>query len=135
MKPLLLLALGMALLLTLAAAPSAAAYDGHPTASATMSCSDNTATMTKTVVVTVTWKKVGVAQLDAQAWTPSPLYLLASGTINVPQAQSGTASLTFTFSDTAQFGTMQWQLYSGGYGGYIAPVEAGQFDAASFPGC
>ncbi len=74
MKRLLLVALGMALLLALASAPPAAAYDGQ--ASATMSCTDNTSTMTRTVIVTIKWSAVnkygGVAEADAQAWGEVP---------------------------------------------------------------
>jgi hypothetical protein len=130
MKRLLLVALGMALLLALASALPAAAYDGE--ARATMSCTDNTATMTRTVVVTVTWTGVGINRMDAQAWGGSPTLLLGSGSTTFPLEKKGTASLTFSFSDTAQFGNVQWQLY---YGAAIAPVQAGQLDAANFAGC
>ncbi len=137
MKRLLLLvmvALGMALLLALASAPPAAAYDGQ--ASATMSCTDNTSTMTRTVIVTITWAAVnkygGVAEADAQAYETSPVDPLASGSIPVSPPEEKTASLTLSFNDTTPFGTVQWQLYNSGH---IAPVHAGQLDAANFPGC
>ncbi len=135
MKRLLPVALGVAVLVALATALPAAAYDAHPTASATMSCSDNTATMTRTVVITVTWKKLDVNMFDAQAWTPSPQYLLASGSTTFPPESSGTLSLTLSFSDSASFDNVQWQLYPAGYGGDLAPVAAGPLDAANFPGC
>jgi len=125
-----MVALGMALLLALASALPAAAYGGE--ARATMSCKDNIATMTRTVVVTVTWTGVEVDRLDAQAWGGSPTVLLGLGSTTFPLEKKGTASLTFSFSDTAQFGNVQWQLY---YGAAIAPVQAGQLDAANFPGC
>ena len=133
MKRLLLVALGIALLLVLASALPAAAYGGE--SSATMSCTDNTSTMTRTVIVTITWKAVndGVAEADAQAWGGSPTVLLGSGTISIsPPEAKGTASLTLSFNDTTPFGTVQWQLYNSGH---IAPVHAGQLDAANFPGC
>jgi len=142
MKRLLLLALlllvvvslGTAILLAPATAPhAAAAYDGQ--ASATMSCMDNTSTMTRTVVVTITWHTVkeGVDGADAQAWGGSPTVLLGSDTVTVsPPEAKGTVSMTFSFSDTTPFGNVQWQLY---YGAHIAPVHAGQLDAANFSGC
>ncbi len=40
--------------------------------------------------------------------------------------------MTFSFNDTTPFGTVQWQLY---YSFRIAPIQAGQLDAANFPGC
>jgi hypothetical protein len=130
MKRLLLVALGLALLLAFASALPAAAYDGE--ARASMSCTDNASTMTRTVVVTVTWTGAGINRMDAQAWTPSPMYLLGSDSITFPLAKKGTESITFSFSDTASFGTVQWQLYNGGA---IAAVKAGILDAANFPGC
>ena len=143
MKRLLLLALlllvvvslGTAMLLAPASAPPAAAYDGQ--ASATMSCTDNTSTMTRTVIVTITWKAAnengGVAEADAQAIETFPADPLASATLPVsPIEQKGTASLTLAFNDKTPFGTVQWQLYNSGH---IAPVHAGQLDAANFPGC
>ena len=135
MKRLLLVALAMALLLALASAPPAAAYDGQ--ASATMSCTDNTSTMTRTVIVTIKWSAVnkygGIAEADAQAFKTFPVDPLASGSTPVsPPEAKGTASLTLSFNDTTPFGTVQWQLY---YGGHIAPIQAGQLDAANFPGC
>jgi hypothetical protein len=134
MKRLVLVALGMALLLALASALPAAAYGGE--SSATMSCTDNTSTMTRTVIVTITWHAVqdgGVAEADAQAYEPPPMYVLGSDTVPIspPQAK-GTVSMTFSFNDTTPFGTVQWQLYNSGH---IAPVQAGQLDAANFPGC
>ena len=130
MKRLLLVALGMALLLALASALPAAAYGGE--ARATMSCTDNTSTMTRTIVVTVTWTAVGVDRMDAQAWGGSPTVLLGSGSIKFPLEKKGTESMTFSFNDTTQFGNVQWQLYSGAA---IAAEQAGQLDAANFPGC
>ncbi len=131
MKRLLLVALAMTLLLAFASALPAAAYGGE--ARASMSCTDNTATMTRTVVVTVTWTAVGVDRMDAQAWeTNPPGYLLGSGSITFPLAKKGTQSMTFSFSDTAPFGNVQWQLYSGAA---IAAEQAGLLDAANFPGC
>jgi len=135
MKRLLLVALAMALLLALASAPPAAAYDGQ--ASATMSCTDNTSTMTRTVIVTIKWSAVnkygGIAEADAQAFKTFPVDPLASGSTPVsPPEAKGTASLTLSFNDTTPFGTEQWQLYNSGH---IAPVHAGQLDAANFPGC
>ena len=130
-----MVALGMALLLTLASAPPAAAYDGQ--ASATMSCMDNTSTMTRTVIVMIKWSAVnkygGIAEADAQALKTFPVDPLASDSISVsPPEQKGTASLTLSFNDTTPFGTVSWQLYNSGH---IAPVHAGQLDAANFPGC
>ena len=135
MKRLLLVALAMALLLALASAPPAAAYDGQ--ASATMSCTDNTSTMTRTVIVTIKWAAVnkygGVAEADAQAFKTFPVDPLAWGSTPVsPPEAKGTASLTLSFNDTTPFGTVQWQLYNGAH---ITPVQAGQIDAANFPGC
>ncbi len=134
MKRLLLVALGMALLLALASAPPAAAYGGE--ASATMSCTDNTSTMTRTVFVTITWHAVkdgGVVEADAQAYENSPANLLAWGSTPVsPPEAKGTASFTLSFNDTTPFGNVQWQLY---YSFRIAPIQAGQLDAANFPGC
>ena len=134
MKRLLLVALALALLLALASARPAAAYGGE--SSATMSCTDNTSTMIRTVIVTITWHAVqdgGVAQADAQAYETSPMSVLGSDTVPIspPQAK-GTVSLTLSFNDTTPFGTVQWQLYNSGH---IAPVQAGQLDAANFPGC
>ena len=136
MKRLLLAALAMALLLSLASALPAAAYGGQ--ASATMSCTDNTSTMTRTVIVTITWKGVndeygGVAEADAQAIETFPADPLASATLPIsPPEAKGTASLTLSFNDTTPFGTVPWQLYNPGH---IAPVKAGQLDASNFPGC
>lgn len=131
MKRLLLVALAMALFLALAAALPAAAYDGE--ARASMSCTDNPSTMTRTVVVTVIWTGVGVERMDAQAWeTNPPGDLLGSGSIRFPIAKKGTESMTFSFSDTAPFGNVQWQLYPGGE---IAPVQSGILYASNFPGC
>ncbi len=134
MKRLLLVALGMALLLALASALPAAAYGGQ--ASATMSCTDNTSTMTRTVIVTIKWSAVkdgGVAEADAQAFKTFPVDPLAWGSTPVsPPEAKGTASLTLSFNDTTPFGTVQWQLYNSGH---IAPIQAGQLDAANFPGC
>src|SRR5579859_2683842 len=129
---LVMVALGMALLLAPASAPPVAAYDGQ--ASATMSCTDNTSTMTRTVIVTIKWSAVnkygGVAEADAQAFETFPVDPLASGSISVsPPEEKGTASLTLSFNDTTPFGTVQWQLYNSGH---IAPVHAGQLDAANF---
>jgi hypothetical protein len=124
----------MALLLALASALPAAAYDGQ--ASATMSCTDNASTMTRTVIVTIKWSAVkdgGVAEADAQAFETFPVDPLASGSTPVsPPEAKGIASLTLSFNDTTPFGTVQWQLYDSGH---IAPVHAGQLDAANFPGC
>ena len=136
MKRLLLIGLALAVLLALASArPTAATYDGQ--ASATMFCTDHTATRTRTVIVTITWKKVnengGVAVADAQAYQPPSTYVLGWDTVPISPAEAtGTASLTFSFNDMTPFGTVQWQLYNGGH---IAPVKAGQLDAANFPGC
>jgi hypothetical protein len=127
---LVVVSVGTTMLLTPAFAPHAAAYGGE--SSATMSCTDNTATMTRTVVVTVTWTGVGVDRMNAQAYQTSPKYVLASGSITFPLAKKGTESMTFSFSDTAPFGTEQWQLYSGAA---IAAEQAGLLDAANFPGC
>jgi hypothetical protein len=132
---LVMVALAMALFLAPASAPPAAAYDGQ--ASATMSCTNNTSTMTRTIIVTIKWAAVnkygGVAEADAQAFETFPVNPLASGTTPVsPPEAKGTASLTLSFNDTTPFGTVQWQLYNSGH---IAPVHAGQLDAANFPGC
>jgi hypothetical protein len=132
MKRLLLVALGMALLLALASALPAAAYDGE--ARATMSCTDNTSTMTRTVIVTITWTgiKDGVMRVNAQAYKTSPVDLLASSSTSVsPPENKGTVSMTLSFNDTTPFGTVQWQIYSIG----VAPVQAGILDAANFSGC
>ncbi len=134
MKRLLLVALAMALLLALASALPVAAYGGE--SSATMSCTDNTSTMTRTVFVTVTWHAVqdgGVAEADVQAYEANSANLLAWGSKTIsPSEAKGTASFTLSFNDTTPFGTVQWQLYNGAH---IAPVQAGQLDAANFPGC
>ncbi len=134
MKHLLLGALGILLLLAPAFVPPAAAYDGK--ASATMSCTENTATMTRTVTVTISWQAVnidGVAEADAQAVETFPADPLASATRSIsPPEAKGTASLTLSFNDTAPFGTVPWQLYNTGH---IAPIQAGQLNAADFPGC
>ena len=130
MRRVLLVALGLALFLALAPALPAAAYDGE--ARASLSCTDNTATMTRAVVVTVTWTGVGINRMDAQAWeTNPPGNLLGSGSITFPLAKKGTESMTFSFSDTAPFGNVQWQLYNSG----IAAVQAGILYASDFPGC
>jgi hypothetical protein len=131
MKRLLLIAMAMALLLALASTLPAAAHD-YGQARATMSCTDNTSTMTRTVVVTVTWKGIGVDRMDAQAWGVNPTALLGSGSITFPLADKGTESMTFAFSDTAQFDNVQWQLYSGAA---IAAELAGILYASNFPGC
>ncbi len=130
---LVMVALGMALLLAPASAPPAAAYGGQ--ASATMSCTDHTSTMTRIVIVTIAWHAVkdGVAEADAQAFETSPVDPLAWASLPIsPPEEKGTASLTLSFNDTTPFGTVQWQLYNAGH---IAPVQAGQFDAANVPGC
>ncbi len=128
-----MIALEIASLLAPASALPAAAYAKDPgKVSATMSCTDNTSTMTRTVVVTVTWSKVGVDTMDAQAWGVNPTALLGSGRITFPLADEGTESMTFAFSDTAQFDNVQWQLYSGAA---IAAEEAGILDASNFSGC
>jgi hypothetical protein len=89
--------------------------------------------MTRTVVVTVTWTGVYVDRLDAQAWeTNPPGQVLGSDTTTFPVAKNCTVSLTFSFSDTAPFGNVQWQLYPPSQ---IAPVQAGQLDASNFRGC
>src|SRR5437660_1978339 len=106
MKRLLLVALAMALLLALASAPPAAAYDGQ--ASGTMSCTDNTSTMTRTVIVTIKWSGVkypGVTSAYDVAVEPDNATPLASGSTPVsPPERKGTASVTLSFSDTAPFG-------------------------------
>jgi hypothetical protein len=134
MKRLLLVALAMALLLTLASALPAAAYGGE--SSATLSCTDNTSTMTRTVVVTVTWHAVkdgGVAEADVQAYENSPAILLAWGSTKIsPPEAKGTVSFTLSFNDTTPFGNVQYQLYNFAH---IAPVQAGLLDASNFPGC
>ena len=56
----------------------------------------------------------------------------ASGSIMFPLAKKETESKTFSFSDTAAFGSVQWQLYSGAA---IAAEQTGQLDAANYPGC
>jgi hypothetical protein len=134
MKRLLLVALGMALLLALASALPAAAYDGQ--ASAAMSCTDNTSTMTRTVIVTITWKGVdkyfGVTSAYAAAVEPDNATPLASGrTLVSPPEAKGTASVTLSFSDTAPFGFVQWEIFAN----TIAPVHAGEINAANFLGC
>lgn len=130
MKRLLLVALALALFLVLASALPSAAYDGE--ARASMSCTDNPSTMTRTVVVKVIWTGVGINRMDAQAWeTNPPGDLLGSGSISFPLAKKGTESMTFSFSDTAPFGNVQWQLYNSG----IAPVQSGILYASNFSGC
>jgi hypothetical protein len=134
MKYLLVVTLGTLLLLAPAYIPPAAAYDGK--ASATMSCTDNTTTMTRTVIVTIRCQAVnesGVAEADAQAIETLPADPLASASKPIsPPTAKGTASLTLSFNDTTPFGTVPWQLYDSGH---IAPVQAGQLNAANFPGC
>jgi hypothetical protein len=143
MKRLLLLALlllvvvslGTAMLLAPAFAPHARAYDGK--ASATMSCTDNTSTMTRIVVVTVTWSGVkdggfGVTSVYDVALESDNATPLDSGSIQViPAEAKGTASETFSFSDTAPFGFVQWEIFAN----TIAPVHAGELNASNFPGC
>lgn len=142
MKCLLLLALlllvvvslGTAMLLAPAFAPHAAAYDGK--ASATMSCTDNTSTMTRIVVVPMTWSGVkdsfGVTSVIADALESDNATPLTSGRIDLSQPEEkGTASVTFSFSDTAPFGFVQWEIFAN----TIAPVHAGELNAANFPGC
>src|SRR5215467_8409986 len=142
MKRLLLLALlllvvvslGTAMLLAPAFAPHAAAYDGK--ASATMSCTDNTSTMTRTVVVTMTWSGVkdgfGVTSVYDVALESDNATPLTSGSTQVsPPEEKGTASVTLSFSDTAPFGFVQWEIFAN----TIAPVHAGELDASNFPGC
>ncbi len=142
MKRLLLLALlllavaslGTAMSLSPAFAPHAAAYDGQ--ASATMSCTDNTATMTRSVVVTMTWSGVkdgfGVTSVYDVALESDNATPLTSGSTQVsPPEAKGTASVTLSFSDTAPFGFVQWEIFAN----TIAPVHAGELDASNFPGC
>jgi hypothetical protein len=130
MNRVLVAALVMAWLLIPGVRP-VSAYDGE--ARPSLSCTDKTATMTRTVVVTVIWTGVYADRLDAQAWeTNPPGQVLGSETTTFPVAKKGTVSLTFSFSDTAPFGNVQWQLYPPSQ---IAPVQAGQLDASNFPGC
>ena len=143
MKRLLLLALlllvvvslGTAMLLAPAFAPHAAAYDGK--ASATMSCTDNTATMTRIVLVTMTWSGVkdgfgvtSVYDVALESDNATPLPGGGSTQVSPPEAK-GSVSVTFSFSDTAPFGFVQWEIFAN----TIAPVHAGELDAANFPGC
>lgn len=127
--------LGTAMLLAPAFAPHAAAYDGK--ASATISCTDNPSTMTRIVVVTMTWSgvkdggyevtSVYTVALESDNATP-----LTGGTTQVsPPEEKGTASVTLTFSDTAPFGFVQWEIFANP----IAPSHTGELDAANFPGC
>jgi hypothetical protein len=101
-----------------------------------MSCTDNTSTMTRTVFITVTWHAVkdgGVAEADVQAYEANSANLLAWGSTQVsPPEDKGTASFTLSFNDTTPFGTLQRQLYNSAH---IAPVQAGQIDAANFASC
>jgi hypothetical protein len=134
MNRLLLVALGVALLLTPVAARPVVAYDGQ--ASATMSCTDNTATMTRTVIVTTQWTGVkdpfGVTSAYDVAVETDDATPLTSGTAQVsPPEEKGSVSVTLSFSDTKPVGYVQWQLYAN----TIAPVHAGQINAANFPGC
>jgi hypothetical protein len=143
MKRLLLLALlllvvvslGTAMLLVPAFASHAAAYDGQ--AGATMSCADNTPTMTRTVVATMTWSGVdkgytGVTSAYVVAVEPDNATPLASGsTLVSPPEKKGTTSVTLSFSDTAPFGFVQWEIFAN----TIAPIHAGELDATNFPGC
>ncbi len=133
---LVVVSLGTAMLLAPAFAPHAAAYDGK--ASATMSCTDNTSTMTRIVVVTMTWSGVKIGgfgvtsvydvALESDNATPLP----GGGSIQVsPAEEKGTASETFSFSDTAPFGFVQWEIFAN----TIAPVHAGELNASNFPGC
>ncbi len=133
MKRLCVVAVGLAALVAPAAAP-AVAYDGQ--ASATLSCTDNTATLTRTVIVTTSWSGVkdgfGVTSAYDVALESDDATPLTSGTAQVsPPATKGTVAVTLSFSDTAPFGYVQWQLYAN----TIAPVHAGQLAAADFPGC
>ena len=142
MKRLLLLALlllvvvslGTAMLLAPATAPHAAAYDGQ--ASPTMSCTDNTSTRTRIALVTMTWSGVkdgfGVTSVYAEALESDNATPLTSGNTQVsPPQQKGTASVTLSFSDTAPFGFVQWEIFAN----TLAPVHAGELDASHFPGC
>jgi hypothetical protein len=132
MKRLLLVALGMAMLLALTSAPPAAAYDGQ--ASATMSCTDNTSTMTRTVIVTIKWTGVqdfGVTSAYAAAVEPDNATTITQGSTLLPGEKKGTASVTLSFSDTAPFGFVPWQIYAN----TIAPIHAGELNAANFPSC
>ena len=135
MKRLRLRALALAVLLALAAARPVAARTYEGTASATMSCTNNTATMTRTVTVAMTWKKVaeGIDQAEASAYDFPSTIVLGSDTVSIlPAEVTGAVSLVFSFNDTTPFNTVQWYLY---YGGHIAPVKGGQLAAANFAGC
>jgi hypothetical protein len=142
MKRLLLLALllfvvvsvGITILLTPAFAPHVAAYDGK--ANVTMSCTDNTSMLTRTVVVTMSWSGVdkgfGVTSVYASALESDNATPLTSGNTQVsPPEKKGTASVTLSFSDTAPFGFVQWQIFAN----TIAPIFAGELNASNFPGC
>jgi len=143
MKRLLLLALlllvvvslGTAMLLAPAFAPHAAAYDGK--ASATMSCTDNPATMTRSVVVTMTWSGVKdggyevTSVYDVALESDNATPLTGDRTQISPPEAKGTASVTLSFSDTAPFGFVQWEIFANP----IAPIHAGELDASNFPGC
>ena len=126
--------LGTAMPLAPAFAPHAAAYDGK--ASATMSCTDNTSTRTRIALVTMTWSGVkdgfGVTSVYAEALESDNATPLTSGNAQVsPPEEKGTASVTLSFSDTAPFGFVQWEIFANP----IAPIHAGELDAANFPGC
>ena len=92
-------------------------------------------TMTRTVIVTITWTRVqdpfGVTSAYALAVEPDNATPLVQGSTLVPGEKNGTASVTLSFSDTAPFGFVQWQIYAN----TIAPVHAGEINAANFPGC
>lgn len=138
MKRLLLLvgaSLGTAMSLSPTFAPHAAAYDGQ--ASATMSCTDNPATMTRSVVVTMTWSGVkdggyevtSVYDVALESDNATPL-TSARTQVSPPEAKR-TASVTLSFTDTAPFGFVQWEIFENP----IAPVHAGELDASNVPGC
>jgi hypothetical protein len=132
---LVVVSLGTTMLLAPAFAPHAAAYDGK--ASATMSCTDNPATRTRIALVTMTWSGVkdggyevtSVYDVALESDNATPL---TSGNTQVsPPQEKGTASVTLSFSDTAPFGFVQWEIFANP----IAPIHAGELDASNFPGC
>src|SRR5258708_19452877 len=98
-----------------------------------MSCTDNTSTVSRTVIVTITWTRVqdpfGVTSAYALAVEPDNATPLVQGSTLVPGEKNGTASVTLSFSDTAPFGFVQWQIYAN----TIAPFHPGEINPPNFP--
>jgi hypothetical protein len=130
--------LGTALLLVPVSASHAHAVGSEGSASATMSCRDNTGKKTRTVVVRVTWSGVqnssgiGVTSVWTVAYESNNATPLdGARPLLTPAEQQGTESITLSFSDRAPFGFVQWYIYAA----TEAPVLGGEINASNFPGC